>query len=89
MRFTLVEMGAWASKLSTGSIFPLVETTARMGPRETAVMWTRSAPRREKMGMRTTAASTPMTTQLQRRRGGDGCELLLFDANLLSFRERQ
>ena len=31
-RRTLAETGAWASKLLTGSIFPLVETRLRIGP---------------------------------------------------------
>ena len=34
-RFTVVAMGAWASKFWIGSTLPLVETTLRIGPRWT------------------------------------------------------
>src|SRR5437868_14613129 len=83
MRLTLVARGAWASKFSTGSIFPLVETMARIGPRTAVVVCTRSAPRCEKIGMRTMAAAALMMIQFQRRRVVDPCELLLPDAKFV------
>src|ERR1700736_2246112 len=85
-------MGAWASKFSMGSTFPLVETRLRMGPRSTVVVRTLVGLRREKIGTSIAAAITPATSQFHPLRGdpfrGDPFELW-FDANLFSFRVQQ
>src|SRR5271165_1786324 len=60
----------------------------RIGPRSMVVTCTANGPRREKIGISTTAATTPAATQVLRRRlGGRPFELWLFDANRFSFQD--
>src|SRR5260370_1294636 len=78
-RFTLVETGAWASKLLTGSIFPFVETRLRILLCSTTAVRTSTASSRRETKAASTMTAARITSAVTHQRRGRRPELFPFN----------